>query len=116
MRRAVWLLLASVVSVGVLVLFVLPTRTLLDQRGEIAHIHAQIAALRTEDTTLQARASALRQPATIERVARQDFGLVLPGQKAYAVITTPTPAGAHHRAPAARRGHRHPWWALWRDL
>ncbi len=119
MRRAVWLLVVLVASVGVLLLFVFPTRTLLDQRREVAHINAQIAALQSENAVLRARAADLQKPATIEKIARQEFGLVLPGQRAYAVIPTPQAPASH---PGGAVGHpnqphgHHPWWELWRYL
>ncbi len=142
MRRAVWLLAVSVVTVGALLLFVLPTRTLVDQRHEIATIHRQIAALDAENAALRARATALQQPAGIERIAHRELGLVMPGQKAYAVAPSASGAvaqtgegslsqtglGTSSASPPARvgasgspsrRGARHPWWRaleLWRDF
>lgn len=126
MRRAVWLLVVSVVTVGILFLFVFPTRTLVEQRHEMAAIHRQLSALDAENASLRGKVAALHQSATIERIAGQEFGLVMPGQKAYAVIPAGGSSarhGAASHAPAASHAsaataHRH-WWRaleLWRDL
>jgi cell division protein FtsB len=86
MRSTVWLLLASVVSVGVLLLFVFPTRTLVDQHHQISAVEHQLSVIDAENAHLRHEVAALHQPATIERMASQEFGLVMKGQKAYAVL------------------------------
>lgn len=122
MRRAVWLLGVSVVTVGILLLFVFPTRTLVRQEHDIAAVRHQIAALHAENASLRAKAAALHQPATIERLAGREFGLVMPGQKAYAVLPSAGHGAQAHpgRAGASPMHHpHHHWWRaleLWRDL
>lgn len=91
MRRAAWLLLASVTAVGVLLLFVFPVRTLLSQRRQVAAVRHEIAVLNRENSILSARSAALQSPGYVEQLARSQYGMVLPGEKAYAVL----PA-AHH--------------------
>lgn len=107
MRRVAWLLLASVTAAGVLLLFVFPGRTLLTQDRTIAAAEAHINALDQANSLLRQRQAALSDPAQIEQLARQRFGMVLPGQQAFA-ITPPQPsrpaassrtAGAGHAAP-----------------
>ena len=127
MRNAVWLLLVSVVSVGILLLFVFPTRTLVQQRHQISAVQHQISVLDAENAHLRRTVASLHQPATIERIASKEFGLVMKGQKAYAVLpssSTPTQRSARTAHPAGRAhpaagGVHHPWWRaleLWRDL
>ncbi len=120
------MLAVSVVVVGALLLFVFPTRTLVEQRHQIAAVRHEIALLDAENAHLRHEAADLQRPATIERIAREEFGLVMKGEKAYAVLPPPSaaarrsapaahPAGSARTAPAA---HEH-WWRsleLWRDL
>ncbi len=114
MRRVAWLLLASVTAAGVILLFVFPGRTLLTQNSDIAVAEAHIGALSHENAVLRQRRAALDDPAEIERMARQRFGMVLSGQQAFA-ITSPLPK-APAATPARPRSAR-PWWRtleLWR--
>ncbi len=94
-------------AIGVLLLFVFPARTLLDQRHQISATESHIAALRSENASLAARAKSLTDPAEVERIAHQDYGLVMPGQKAYTIIPKAAP-----KRPAAKKvtlGAHH-WW------
>jgi cell division protein FtsB len=88
MRRLVWAALLTVVLIGLVFLFVLPGRTLLGQERSIARNHQRISVLNQENAKLQDRIKQLQNPAQIEQIARQEFGLVLPGQQAYAIIPT----------------------------
>lgn len=96
LRRAVWPLLGSVVLVGVLFTAVFPTRTYLAQRASISRAEEQLAVLGEQNAALQARAEELQSDAEIERLAREQYNLVKPGEEAYAVL--PPPA---EEAPAA---------------
>lgn len=123
MRSTVWLLFAAVVSVGVLLLFVFPTRTLVQQRQQISAVRHQISVLDAENSHLRKEVVSLHQPATIERIASREFGLVKKGDKAYAVLPSPsTRTGRSSRAarPAHRATSTHRrWWRaleIWRDL
>ncbi len=86
MRRAVWILLFTVVAAGVLLLFVLPGRTLLAQRHTLAVTEKRVAVLAQENAKLTGRVKQLQDPAQIELIARDRYGLVMPGQQAYAII------------------------------
>ncbi|MBK9180545.1 MAG: septum formation initiator family protein [Acidimicrobiales bacterium] len=89
MRRAVWPLLATVVLVGVLFLAVFPTRTFLGQRAAIERAEHQLGVLRGQADELQRRADALDTDAEIERLAREQYSLVRPGEQAFAVLPPP---------------------------
>ena len=86
MRRAVQITLASVVVLGVLLLFVLPGRTLLAQRHSLAVNQTRASVLSQENAKLTAKIKQLQDPAQIEQIARTEYGLVMPGQQAYAII------------------------------
>lgn len=91
MRRAVRILLV-VVGVGALIfLFVLPGRTYLQQRRTMAAAEHRLAVLNAENAALTRRASQLQNPAYVEQIARDQYGLVKPGEKAYAILL-PTPS------------------------
>ncbi|MCU4187077.1 septum formation initiator family protein [Acidiferrimicrobium sp. IK] len=92
MRRTVRILLLSVTGVAVIVLFVLPGRQLLDQGRQLSSTRRQINMLSQENAKLTKEAASLQTDATIEQLARQKYGLVMPGEQAYVVLPQATPA------------------------
>ncbi|MGI8493528.1 MAG: FtsB family cell division protein [Acidimicrobiales bacterium] len=104
MKRAARAFLASVTVVGVLLLFVLPGRTLLDQRRSISSTEARIHVLSAENQKLTERASQLQSDSEIERIARQQYGLVKPGERAVAILPSPAPTTTAPPRPTAKRG------------
>ncbi|MDQ2724103.1 MAG: septum formation initiator family protein [Actinomycetota bacterium] len=82
----VWILLLSVVVLGVLLLFVLPGRTMLAQRHTLAVTQGRVIALSRENAKLDERVKQLQDPAQIQQIARTQYGLIMPGQQAYAII------------------------------
>ena len=112
-----------VVAVG-LFLFGYPTRTYLEQRAQLSQQQAQLDHLTAQNQSLSSEASRLQNTAEIERIARQDYGLVQPGQEAYAILpapssnasgtggssasssrTPPTTAGAYAGSSSSHRSH-----------
>jgi cell division protein FtsB len=93
LRKAFWPLLISVVFVGVLFAGVFPTRTYLAQRASISHAQKQLSVLSQQNTELQRRATELQSDSEIERLAREQYNLVKPGEEAYAVLPPPTAKG-----------------------
>jgi cell division protein FtsB len=85
-RRVVWILLLTVLALGVLLLFVLPGRTMLAQRHTLAVTQGRVNVLSRENAKLSARVEQLQDPARISQIARTQYGLVMPGQQAYAII------------------------------
>ena len=79
-------LVAAVVVVGVLSLAVVPTRTYLERQGEIAEAEARLTRLVSANDADSARIAALGTDAELERVARRDFRLALPGEEVYRVL------------------------------
>jgi cell division protein FtsB len=106
-RRAAWLLLVAVTAAGVLLLFVFPGRTLLDQSRDISVAEQHIHALDRENAVLRQRQAALQDPVQIEQIARERFGMVPIGQQGFA-ITQPPPA-APVASKATHKPARH-WW------
>ena len=93
LRRALWPLLVSVVLVGVLFAGVFPTRTYLAQRASISHSEKQLEVLGGQNKDLEHRAKELQSDAEVERLAREQYNLVKPGEQAYAVLPPPAEHG-----------------------
>jgi cell division protein FtsB len=81
----------AVAVLGVLVFGVFPTRTYLAQQDATNRAEERLAVLRTETAELEARAAALDSDEEIERLARDDHGLVMPGEESYIVLRAPLP-------------------------
>ena len=92
-----WIVVVCAVAAAVLFLGLFPTRQYLDQRREIDEMRAEVDATEDEVEGLQTRIEDLADPATVERLARERFGVVRPGEEAYRVFflpegATPSPA------------------------
>ena len=120
MRRAAWALVASVVLVGVLFLAVFPTRTYLAQRRDLAATERRLSVLSDQNKELEAKVGRLNTDAEIERLAREQYDLVRPGEEAYAILPPPAAsepeAEADTEAEAERRSDRGFWPGLWDKL
>ena len=73
-----------VVLVGVLALYINPARSYFTTWHESKSRGAEVAALEKENERLRARRDELRNPAALEREARE-LGMVRPGERAYVV-------------------------------
>ena len=89
MRRLILPVLATALLVGVLVVGVFPTRSYLSQRRAIAAAGAQAGQLGTTNDSLQNRVDQLQTDSEVERLARQEYGLVKPGEEVYEVLPPP---------------------------
>lgn len=88
-RRLVYPLLASVSVVGLLFIGVYPIRTYLAQRSALSSKQQQLEVLRAQNARLDQRVQALNTDAEIERLARERYNLVRPGEEAYALLPPP---------------------------
>ncbi|MDQ2754137.1 MAG: septum formation initiator family protein [Actinomycetota bacterium] len=104
--------LVAVAVVGVLLLFVLPGRTLLGQRHTLSITESRIHALSSENQKLSDRINQLQNNSEIERIARQDYGLVKPGEQALAILPPVAPPStvATTSPKAAHPGHHQSFW------
>ena len=91
MRRSVWPLLVALVVVGVLFLLVFPARTYVAQRRSLAAAEHRLHVLSAENRALDQRVTKLQDDSEIERIAREQYGLVRPGEEAYAILPAPPP-------------------------
>ena len=90
-KRVVGPALVVLVIVGILFVAVLPTRTLLQQRRDTKAATAELRELRERNAELEERARRLRDPREIEQLAREQYGLVRPGEEPYVVLPAPPP-------------------------
>jgi hypothetical protein len=98
--------LAAVVTVVFVGTFVFPTRTFLSQRAQIADAREELSVLDHQNQVLADRADTLRDDAEIERLAREQYNLVKPGEDAFALLpptgaTTTTTTTTTTTVPAA---------------
>jgi cell division protein FtsB len=91
MKRAAWLLIVSVILVGFLFVAVFPTRTYLAQRRDLARTERRLEVLSGQNAELAERVRRLNTDAEIERLAREQYNLVRPGEEAYAILPPPAP-------------------------
>jgi cell division protein FtsB len=82
---------ASVVFVGFLFGAVFPTRTYLAQRKAISAATERLNLFKEQNGRLEAEAGRLQSDQEIERIARERYNLVKPGEEAYAIVPVPKP-------------------------
>lgn len=87
--RPLLLATAAVLTIAALAAWVFPTRTWLDQRAALAETRVELHELRAERAALEQRVAELDSDEQIERIARSEYGLVMPGEEAYAVLPAP---------------------------
>jgi cell division protein FtsB len=83
---------------------IFPTRALLDQRSRKAKATRDLVKLEKDNKKLDSDVRVLHTDAEIQRLAREQYNLVRPGEEAYAILpgrptgtTTTTTAPAKHR-------------------
>lgn len=106
-RRVRRLFVVVLVVAGILFTFANPARTWLDQQEEIAAARDRTAVLDKQSRDLEARAALLGTDAEVERIAREQYGLVRPGEEAFVILPSAeaAPAPSIVPLPAPR-----PWW------
>jgi cell division protein FtsB len=117
-RRRLPGLLAVAALVGVVVTAagIFPFRQIIGQEKAVGLAREKLAALEEENARLAVEAAALESDAEIERLAREQFGLVMPGEIGYVVVSPPgeVAAPAESEVPTLDRPGEQPWWKdLW---
>jgi cell division protein FtsB len=105
--RAFWgraavlrLAVASLVLIGALFLFVFPTSAVWNQRGQLRDAQERLSVLKQQNDKLEAQSKRVLSNDEIERLARDQFNMVRPGEQAWAIVpgatttTTPPPTTA----------------------
>ena len=107
-RRVRRLFVVALVVVGILFTFGNPARTWYDQNQRIAAARERNTVLDEQSRRLQARADQLGTDAEVERLAREDHGLVYPGEEAFGIL--PAPASDLPVSPPAPQPDPPRWW------
>jgi cell division protein FtsB len=79
----------AAVAAGVVVL---PARTWVSQQMELRSSKAELQQLRSSNDALSHKIDELGSDGSIERQAREQFGLVYPGEEPYTVLASPPPS------------------------
>ena len=90
-RAVVRLVMMMLLFVALLFVFVFPIRTLLAQRKDTGVVREQLELLRDQNAQLAKEAERLQSDAEVERIAREQYNLVRPGETPYAVVEEPPP-------------------------
>jgi cell division protein FtsB len=97
-RRIAWaprtrVAVASLALVAMMFLFVFPTRSYLAQKRQVGRAAHAVEVLQAQNAVLERQAKRLTTRSEIERLAREQFNMVLPGEQAYNVVVTPSSSG-----------------------
>ena len=84
-RRTAWMAVLLIVALAITLAGVFPFRQIIAQDRQVATSQAILEALLEENARLEQEAADLQTPAEIERLAREDLGLVRPGETGFAV-------------------------------
>ena len=99
-RFVVRVALFGLVAVALLFVFVFPTQSLLAQWREADEIRSELELLRDEGDRLEREARLLEDDAEIERLARERYNLVWPGETPYNAVPDPNAPAAPSPSPA----------------
>jgi len=83
--------LALLVSLGLVASGVLPVQQYLEREIRATDAEDRLAVLESENATIRSDVDALQSDQEIERVAREQYGFVRPGETGYVVITPDDP-------------------------
>ncbi len=90
-KRLVFALIAVVIAAALIAsLFVLPVKSWMQQRDDLAKKQNELAVLNNANAQLAADVSRLNTPEGIKEAARQEVGLVGFGEQRISVLTTPS--------------------------
>jgi cell division protein FtsB len=111
-------LVVGLVAVVILLAAVFPVRQIIAGSREVEVAEQTLAALREENEVLEARIAALQTDEEVERLAREQFGYVMPGEAGYVVVTPPweadDPQPPDEPDPGVPEEPGRPWWqVLW---
>ncbi len=93
-RSAGWLAVLLIVALAITLAGIFPFRQLLAQERQVEAAQAKLDALMLENERLEEEATLLMTPIEVERIAREELGLVRPGEVGYAVEAPPVRSDA----------------------
>jgi cell division protein FtsB len=105
---------AALVAVVVAAAGIFPFRQIIAQERAVDLAQVKLEALQTENDRLERQIVALQTDDEVERIAREQFGLVRPGETGFVVVAPPGETTTTvPTEPVIDRSDRQPWW---RDL
>jgi len=107
--KRTWLLVGGLALVGVLFIAVFPARTYLQQHHQRQQVLAQIRSTDAKNSALEQRIRTLNTDAEVERLAREQYNLVRPGEEAYAILPTRQPPPPPPQTTAAKQKSSPGW-------
>ena len=101
-RLLVRVLIGAMAVVALLFVFVFPARTLLAQRQQTEKQKKTLELLHEQSRKLAEESRRLQNNAEVERIAREQYGFVYPGEHPYVVVppSTTSPPAPTTSAPA----------------
>lgn len=105
-RVLVRVLIAGMIVVALLFVFVFPARTLLSQRQKTDQQRKTLELLQHQSRKLEEESRRLQSDAEVERMAREQYGFVFPGERPFVVVppsTTAPSASTTTTRPAQKR-------------
>jgi len=120
-RRAPLVAVLLLVALSITLAGIFPFRQLIAQRTQVENTREKLDTLVGENTALEDQVAALQTEPEIERLAREQYGLVNPGETPYAVIQPEAEILPTAPAPPEAVDERNPlervWdWMTGRDL
>jgi cell division protein FtsB len=94
---------------------VFPFRQLIEQRRSVEATRQQLTALEQENRQLEGDIAALQTDEEVERVARDQYGLVRPGETGYVVVSPPGEVAVGDEAAPVPAVDDRPWWTRFWD-
>ena len=104
-RTLVRVLIGGMILVALLFVFVFPARTLLAQRQKTEEQGKTLELLQQQSRKLAEESQRLQNDAEVERIAREQYGFVYPGERPFVVVppsTTAPPASTTTTKPAKK--------------
>ena len=88
-RHSPLIAVVLIAALAVTLAGIFPFRQILAQNRQVENTEAKLNALQAENAALEDRIEALNTDVELERIAREEFGLVRPGEKGYTVESPP---------------------------
>lgn len=90
-RRSPWVALFLLLALGITLAGIFPFRQMLAQQRQVANTEAKLEAVAEENRQLEGQIASLHTDAGLERLAREQLGLVRPGETGYQVESVDGP-------------------------
>jgi cell division protein FtsB len=100
-RKSPFVAVLLLVALAITLAGIFPFRQIIAQERQVDQTQAQLDALLEESRSLEQRVAALQTDAEVERLAREQYGLVRPGETGYIVESPLVPVAPDPVLPVA---------------